>query len=79
MKTARRKKGQTMVEYILIVVLIAISLIGIIGFFGKAIARKFTGATTELDEDAGQQAQDEYQDMTDGTKGKLKSLGEGGF
>ena len=42
------KKGQTMVEYIIIVALIAISLIGIFTFFGKTVHKKVKGAAEEL-------------------------------
>ena len=63
----QRKQGQTMVEYIIIVVLIAITLITLIGFFGKAIGKKFSGATSAIDEDMGD----------DGTA-KLKRLDEAG-
>lgn len=60
MNIPARKKGQTMVEYIIIVVLIAITLLALVGLFGKAIAKKFSGATSALDEDVGAEAQDEY-------------------
>ena len=41
-------KGQTMVEYIIIVALIAIALIGIFSFFGKTVHKKVKGAAEEL-------------------------------
>ncbi len=71
------RKGQTMVEYIIIVVLIAITLLTLVGFFGKAIAKKFSGATSALDEDVGSEAQSAYQDIGDGSE-KLRSLSEDG-
>ncbi len=46
-----------MVEYIIIVVLIAIGLIGIVSLISKAIARKGAGIASALDEDAGSAAQ----------------------
>lgn len=78
MKFPQRKQGQTMVEYIIIVVLIAITLITLIGFFGKAIGKKFSGATSAIDEDVGTQAQGAYQDMGDDGTAKLKRLDEAG-
>lgn len=42
------KKGQTMVEYIIIVCLIAIALIGVFTFFGKQIHKKASGAGEAL-------------------------------
>ena len=46
MKTLR--KGQTMVEYIIIVVLIAVSLIAVFTFLSRAIGKKAAGATEAL-------------------------------
>lgn len=43
-----RKSGQGMVEYIIIVVVIALAAIAIIGVFGDTIRSKFGGAVTEL-------------------------------
>lgn len=77
MNIPARKKGQTMVEYIIIVVLIAITLLTLVGFFGKAIAKKFSGATSALDEDVGGEAQDAYSDMDDPSD-KIKRLDESG-
>ena len=74
MNISKRKQGQTMVEYIIIVVLIAITLLVL---FGKAIAKKFSGATSALDEDVGSEAQNAYQDLGDGTE-TLKKLDESG-
>ena len=78
MQFPQRKQGQTMVEYIIIVVLIAITLITLIGFFGKSIGKKFSGATSAIDEDVGTQAQGAYQDMGDDGTAKLKRLDEAG-
>jgi len=70
---SKSRKGQTMVEYIIIVVLIAITLLTLVGFFGKAIAKKFSGATSAIDDDVGAEAQSAYQDIGDGAE-KLRSL-----
>ncbi len=76
MKLASRK-GQTMVEYIIIVVLIAITLLVVVGFFGKAIFKKFSGATSAIDDEVGAEAQDAYQNVGDGAE-NLKRLDESG-
>ena len=55
MRTSSRK-GQTMVEYIIIVVLIAITLIALFSKFGKAIGKKTAGATSALDSEIGTEA-----------------------
>ena len=52
-----RRSGQTMVEYIIIVVLIAISLLVLFGKFSKAVGTKVAGATSALDDDVGSEAQ----------------------
>ena len=51
-----RKNGQTMVEYIIIVVLIAISLLVLFGKLSKATGKKVAGATAALDEEVGSEA-----------------------
>ena len=71
------RKGQTMVEYIIIVVLIAITLLTLVGFFGKAIAKKFSGATSAIDEDVGAEAQDAYNNIDD-PKQAIRGLDETG-
>ena len=62
------RKGQTMVEYIIIVTLIAIALVGIFSFFGKTVHKKVKGAAEEL---TTEKASDTYDE------GKIKNLGEG--
>ncbi len=73
----KSRKGQTMVEYIIIVVLIAITLLVVVGFFGKAIFKKFSGATSSIDEEVGAEAQDAYQNIGDGAE-SLRRLDESG-
>jgi Flp pilus assembly pilin Flp len=53
------RKGQTMVEYIIIVVVIAISTLVIFGIFGDTIRKKLSGATSALDDEKGGLAQAE--------------------
>ncbi len=59
------RKGQTMVEYIIIVVLIAITLIALFSKFGKAIGKKTAGATSALDQEIGDEAVQEYDSLSD--------------
>ena len=47
------RRGQTMVEYIIIVVLIAITLIVLFSHLSKAVGTKVAGATASLDSNAG--------------------------
>ncbi len=51
-----RRNGQTMVEYIIIVVLIAISLLVLFGKLSKATGKKVAGATAALDDEVGSEA-----------------------
>lgn len=69
------RKGQTMVEYIIIVVLIAITLIALFSKFGKAIGKKTAGATSALDETIGTEASDAYTALSDNP---IKDLQEDG-
>lgn len=56
MKKGRNRRGQTMVEYIIIVVLIAITLLVLFSRLSKATGRKVAGATSALDAEAGSEA-----------------------
>ncbi len=57
MKNRRQSRaGQTMVEYIIIVVLIAITLLVLFGKLSKATGKKVAGATAALDEEVGDEA-----------------------
>ena len=55
-KFGRRKRtaGQAIVEYIIIIALVAIGAIAVIGIFGDRIKQLFSGATTELGSDEAQ-------------------------
>lgn len=48
------KSGQGMVEYIIIVAVIALAAIAIFGLFGDTIRAKMGGAVTELGGDSGE-------------------------
>ena len=52
MKTKmRRKEGQAMVEYIIIVAVVAIAALVVFGIFGDTIQEKLGGAVDALDGD----------------------------
>lgn len=76
MRMRKGKQGQAMVEYIIIVVLIAIAGIALWTLFGDAIAKKVSGATSAIDEEKGAEAQDAYQEL-EGGEG-LRRLDESG-
>ena len=53
MKTKmKRKEGQAMVEYIIIVAVVAIAALVIFGLFGDTIQKKLGGAVDELEGDS---------------------------
>lgn len=56
---SKNRSGQTMVEYIIIVALIAVALITLFGYFSKAVGTKVSAATSAIDDDAGRDAQGE--------------------
>lgn len=74
MTMRRNKKGQTMLEYIIIVALIAIALIGVFTYFSRAAGRKVAGATSALSEEEGQKAEEAVDSINQ--ENALKKLGE---
>jgi Flp pilus assembly pilin Flp len=65
----KRKSGQAMVEYIIIVVVIAIAALVIFGLFGDTIQKKLGGAVDELEGDSS------GSDSVQSSKGYLEDLG----
>ena len=73
LKSKKFKKGQTMVEYIIIVTLIAISLIAVVTYFTRGVGKKFAGATEALSESEGSNAKSAVENIdTDA----IKKIGE---
>jgi Flp pilus assembly pilin Flp len=67
------RKGQTMVEYIIIVALIAISLIAVFTYLSRAIGRKAAGASEALSQEEGEKAKTAVDSINENT---IKNLGE---
>ena len=67
------KKGQTMVEYIIIVSLIAISLIAVFTYLSKAIGKKAAGAADSLSASEGSNAKAAVEAINENT---IRELGE---
>ena len=75
--TKKLRKGQTMVEYIIIVCLIAVSLIAVFTFLSRAIGKKAAGATEALSEEEGAKARSAVEQMEEPDQVKpLKQIGE---
>ena len=68
-KVPKRKAGQAMVEYIIIVVVVAIAALVIFGLFGDTIQKKLGGAVDELEGDSS------GSDSVQSSKGYLEDLG----
>jgi Flp pilus assembly pilin Flp len=69
------RRGQTMVEYIIIVVVIAIAGLVLFGIFGDTLKKKMSGAVSALDDDKGGEAQAE---AAKASADQLKDLDETG-
>lgn len=67
------RKGQTMVEYIIIVCLIAISLIAVFTYLSRAIGKKAAGATEALSSSEGSNAKSAVENISEDT---IKEIGE---
>ena len=67
------RKGQTMVEYIIIVCLIAVSLIAVFTYLSRAIGKKAAGATSAISEEEGDKAKAAAESIDENT---LKQIGE---
>ena len=69
------RRGQTMVEYIIIVVLIAITLIILFSKLSKATGTKIAGATSALDATVGNEAVTAVNDIDENRIRNLQSDG----
>ena len=67
------RKAQTMVEYIIIVCLIAVSLIAVFTYLSRAIGKKTAVAAEALSSEEGQKAKSAAESISEDT---IKKLGE---
>ena len=67
MKAVKGKKGQTMVEYIIIVALVAISLIAVFTYFGRGVGKKVADATDKIDATEGGKAKSAVEEIDENT------------
>ena len=67
------RKGQTMVEYIIIVGLIAVSLIAVFTYLSRGIGEKASGATKALSSEEGSKAKSAADGISEDS---IKKLGE---
>ncbi len=71
MKNRKGEKGQAIVEYIIIVVIVAVGALTIMGFFSDTIKEKMSGVISALGGSAATEAQGEAE-----TGGSLEALQE---
>ena len=69
----KMRKAQTMVEYIIIVCLIAVALIGVFSYLSRAVGKKAAGATEALSSEEGSKAKSEAESIS---KDSIKDIGE---
>lgn len=74
-RSLKRRRGQTMIEYIIIVVLIAITLLVLFSRLSKATGKKIAGATSALDEETGSEAQSLADEINEDKVKNLQSDG----
>jgi uncharacterized protein (UPF0333 family) len=72
MKSIKRKQGQAMVEYLIIVAVVAIAAFVVFGLFGDVIREKMSGAISTLD--SGDNAEKAQQDVDNKSGDFLKNL-----
>ena len=75
-RTPKSRRGQTMVEYIIIVAIIAIGGLVIFGIFGDTLKKKMSGVISTLDNEEGQKAQTEAGNHS---ADQLKEMGDDGL
>ena len=73
MQARKSKKGQSMVEYIIIVSLIAISLIAVFTYFSRAAGKKVAGAASALSSEEGDKAKSAVESIDENT---IRNIGE---
>ena len=73
MMTRKNKKGQTMLEYIIIGRLIAVALSAVCTYVGRATAKRGAGATEAISSEEGTKAKDAAENINEDN---IKRLGE---
>ena len=73
MQAMKSKKGQTMVEYIIIVTLVGIALIGVFTYFSRAAGKKVAGAAAALSSEEGDKAKSAVESIDEGA---IRNIGE---
>ena len=73
----RRTKGQTIVEYILIVVLVALASLVVLGLFSDTLRKKISGVISTLT--SGTEATEAQADVQTKSEDILKDLDETGL
>ena len=70
MKNRKRKRGQTIVEYVLIICIVVVASVGILSLFSDVVRSKIAGIVKTFDPQA------ETEEAMNGTsKGQMEELG----
>jgi len=72
----KKRSGQTIVEYILIVVLVAIASLVVLGLFSDTLRKKISGAISSMTNTS--EAQDAQSNVDTKSEDILKDLDKGG-
>lgn len=75
--TKRRRRGQTIVEYVLIICIVIVASIGLLSIFSDTVRKKISGIVSTIDDEKGQEAQSEYNEKE--SKEILKDMSETGL
>ena len=71
------RRGQTIVEYVLIICIVVVASIGLLSIFSDTVRKKISGIVSTIDDEKGQEAQSEYSDKE--SKEILKDMSETGI
>lgn len=73
----RNRRGQTIVEYVLIICIVVVASIGLLSIFSDTVRKKISGIVSTIDTEKGQEAQTKYSEKE--SKNIMKDMSEAGL